>query len=121
MRGRPRLLVVALCMSVAVVVGGCGGSSATPLPTLPPVTEPPLATESPAVETLAPQTEPPAATAKPTQKPSTEGTRYRIKKGDTLWAIANKYGVTVKALTKANPGIKPNALKVGQVIIIPPK
>jgi len=133
MRGRPRLVVVAVCMSAAVFAAGCGGSSATPLPTLPPVTEPPAAaSESPAVETLAPETEPPAASGKPqaTEKPSTGGTKYKVKKGDSLWGIAQKYasdyGVSVSAMVtkikKANPKIKAdNVIHVGQILIIPPK
>ena len=132
MRGRPRLVVVALCMAVAVFAAGCGGSSATPLPTLPPVTEPPAASESPAVETLAPETEPPAASGEPqaTEKPSTGGTKYKVKKGDTLWGIGQKYapdyGVSVSAMVtkikKANPKIKAdNVIHVGQILIIPPQ
>lgn len=50
------------------------------------------------------------------------GTEYVVKKGDTLSAIAKRYGTTVDALLKANPNIKnPNLIKVGQVIIIPGK
>lgn len=45
---------------------------------------------------------------------------YTVKAGDTLSAIAKKYGTTVDALLKANPSIKdPNLIKVGQVINIP--
>ncbi len=132
MRGRPRLVVVALCVSVAVIAAGCGGSSATPLPTLPPVTEPPSASESPAVETLAPETEPPAASGEPedTEEPSTGGTKYKVKKGDSLWGIAEKYapdyGVSVSAMVtkikKANPKIKSdNVIHIGQILIIPPQ
>ena len=35
-------------------------------------------------------------------------------KGDSLWKIAKKNGVTVKAIEAANPGIDPARLKVGQ-------
>jgi LysM repeat protein len=50
------------------------------------------------------------------------GTEYVVKKGDTLSAIAKRYGTTVDALLKANPNIKnPNLIKVGQVINIPGK
>lgn len=45
---------------------------------------------------------------------------YTIKKGDTLGAIAKKYGVTVDAILALNPSIKdPNKIYVGQVIKIP--
>jgi LysM repeat protein len=51
-----------------------------------------------------------------------KGTTYTIKKGDTLSAIAKRYGTTVDAILKANPNIKnPNLIKVGQVINIPGK
>ena len=132
MRGRPRLAFVALGLSAAVALAACGGSAATPLPTLPPVTDAPVVTESqgPAVETLAPETEPPAAASEePTEAPpATEGTKYKVKKGDTLWGIAQKYagdyGMTVaamvKAIKKANPKIKSdNVIHVGQVLVIP--
>lgn len=50
------------------------------------------------------------------------GTKYTVKKGDTLSAIAKKYGITLEALLKANPQIKnPNLIKIGQVINIPGK
>ncbi len=43
---------------------------------------------------------------------------YRVKKGDSLWNIANKYGVTIQELKKVNH-LKTNNLKVGQIIKIP--
>lgn len=51
-----------------------------------------------------------------------DGIDYVVKKGDTLSAIAKKYGTTVEALLKANPQIKnANLIKVGEVIRIPGK
>ena len=50
------------------------------------------------------------------------GTTYTVQKGDTLSAIAKKYGLTLQQLLAANPDIKnPNLIKVGQVINIPGK
>ena len=50
------------------------------------------------------------------------GTTYTVVKGDTLSAIAKKYGITLQELLKANPQItNPNLIKVGQVINIPGK
>jgi LysM repeat protein len=46
-------------------------------------------------------------------------TTHVIRAGDTLAKIAAKYGTTVSALQKANPGIKPQSLGVGQVIKLP--
>ena len=50
---------------------------------------------------------------------ATTGTTYKIQKGDMLGTIAKKYGVTVKALETANPGINPNNLKVDSTLKIP--
>ena len=40
---------------------------------------------------------------------------YIVKKGDSLWSIANKYGVTVKELKEINK-LTSNTLKVGQTL-----
>ena len=40
-------------------------------------------------------------------------TYYTVKKGDTLYKIANRYGISVSTLRKRN-GLKSDALKVGQ-------
>ncbi|MCC8034365.1 MAG: transglycosylase SLT domain-containing protein [Rikenellaceae bacterium] len=45
-------------------------------------------------------------------------TEYRIKSGDTLGAIARKYGVTVNQLIKWNNITNPNKLRIGQRIEI---
>lgn len=44
---------------------------------------------------------------------------YAIRPGDSLWAIARFYRISLDDLLEANPGIDPNALRVGQVICIP--
>lgn len=44
---------------------------------------------------------------------------YTIAAGDTLFALANRYGTTVAAILRANPGIDPNRLFIGQRICIP--
>lgn len=43
---------------------------------------------------------------------------YTVQKGDSLWAIANKYGTTVDDLKKAN-NLLTNNLSIGQTLIIP--
>ena len=43
---------------------------------------------------------------------------YVVQNGDTLWSIANKFGVTVETLRRAN-GIYSDMLRVGQIIKIP--
>ena len=42
-----------------------------------------------------------------------------IRRGDTLWNIAARYGTNVEKIIRANPGIQPDALQEGEVIHIP--
>lgn len=46
-------------------------------------------------------------------------TTYRVKAGDTLYKIANQYGVTVQQLAAVNRIANPNLIRVGQVLTIP--
>ncbi|MBF0273804.1 MAG: LysM peptidoglycan-binding domain-containing protein [Nitrospinae bacterium] len=47
-----------------------------------------------------------------------KGVKHRVKNGDTLWALAMKYGVSTKKLKSYNQ-LKGNMLHQGQVIVIP--
>lgn len=49
-----------------------------------------------------------------------ESNIYTVKKGDSLWLIANKYGTTVDELKSAN-NLKSNTLSIGQTLIVPEK
>jgi peptidoglycan DL-endopeptidase LytF len=44
---------------------------------------------------------------------------YVISDGDNLWAIAKRFGVSVKALREANQDVDPKRLKPGQPLSIP--
>ncbi|QSZ28360.1 SafA/ExsA family spore coat assembly protein [Aceticella autotrophica] len=47
-------------------------------------------------------------------------TVYIVKPGDTMWSIANMYGISLDCLIKANPQIpNPNLIYPGQQICIP--
>jgi LysM repeat protein len=46
-------------------------------------------------------------------------TDYTIVKGDNFSTIAKKFGVTVKAIAEANPGVDSTKLKIGEKIHIP--
>ena len=53
---------------------------------------------------------------------TTSGTKYKIKKGESLWSIAqSRYGNgnKWKAIAAANPQIDPNHVQAGQTIILP--
>lgn len=45
---------------------------------------------------------------------------HTVVAGDTVDHIARHYGLSLKALLAANPGLKPRRMKVGQVLNIPP-
>ena len=63
----------------------------------------------------------PAQPGRPAQQvPACEnGTLYTVRSGDTLRAIARRYGVTLSALLAANPGNTNNRIIVGQRLCIP--
>ena len=50
--------------------------------------------------------------------PSDAGARtHRVVQGDTLWAVANTYGLSLTALVALNPQIKnPNLIRVGDEV-----
>jgi LysM repeat protein len=53
------------------------------------------------------------------EPPITEGSEYKVAKGDTLEKIAKNHGVTLKALKAANPNVKPTKMKIGDKLTIP--
>lgn len=48
-----------------------------------------------------------------------EYTAYIIRAGDTLYAIARRFNVSIESILEANPSIEPNFLRIGQRICIP--
>ena len=44
---------------------------------------------------------------------------YIVRPGDTLWSIAQRFGVTPQAIMLANGITNPNYIFVGQTLIIP--
>ena len=82
----------------------------TPSPTV-------AATASPtAAQTPVPT---PAPTPVPTPAPPPPQTTYVVQQGDTLAAIAQRFGSTVEALQAANGIEDPNEIVIGQVLVIP--
>ena len=54
----------------------------------------------------------------PGKKTSTKEITYVVKKGDSLWLIANKYDTTVEKIKNAN-NLTNNTLQIGQILTIP--
>lgn len=64
------------------------------------------------------------ASEAPAQKPAEESggeqTLYIVRKGDTLWGIARRCGVSLTTMIRANPQIKnPNLIVPGDRVVIP--
>ena len=78
-------------------------------------------TPAPSASAPASPTAKPSATPKPTAKPTAKpGTRrYTIKSGDTLGAIALRFGTTLKVLKRLNGITDPRLIHPGQVIVLP--
>lgn len=55
----------------------------------------------------------------PPPVPCPGGFFYTVQAGDTLFAIATRFNVSVEAIIRANPGIDPSRLFVGQRLCIP--
>jgi LysM repeat protein len=82
-----------------------------------------LAAPAPPIRKTAPA---PAADISTSEKPNTpdKGFEYQVKKGDTLSIIVQAYRdnnikITMDQVLKANPGLKPERMRVGQKIFIP--
>lgn len=51
--------------------------------------------------------------------PTSDSSTYIVKRGDTMWSIASKYGININDLIKLNPQIKnPAVVFPGQIIKI---
>lgn len=79
-----------------------------------PTASPPAESTLPAVE-LEPVSGSPTARPLPTQTPQL----YQVEPGDNLSAIANRYGVSVQAITEANNLADPNQIMPGDQLVIP--
>jgi LysM repeat protein len=143
-RGRGRTLLTVLLAVGFIALAGLGGyaaalmvsrSAAAPTPS----TMLPTATATATVAvTRSPATSPSATAAAsrtptpsrtPVASPSSEApaspgstpTIHTVAPGETLTAIARRYGVTVAAIVEANDLANPNSISVGQKLTIPPK
>jgi len=78
----------------------------------PPMSNPP----APPVVVTTPPPAPPII-----ETPPATATEHVIAKGDTFGSLAKKYGVSIKAIQRENPGVDSTKLKINQKIKIPAK
>jgi hypothetical protein len=129
--GFAAVLAILAAGGVAVVSGaipaglallGSPAPRATPIPAGP--SPSPSRTAAP-TPTVAPTTTPPEPTPRPTVAPTptaapTAAQRtYVVVEGDTLGAIAARFGTTPNAIAAANGIADPNQINPGQVLVIP--
>lgn len=106
-----------------------GSPSAAQRAAASPPASPAVAQRRPATvqRTPAPQTRPKvSSTYYPTppsggyrSHPAPARRTHEVKRGETMTAIARRYGLRMSSLTAANPTVNPNRLQAGQVLNIP--
>ena len=103
----------AIVLVSGILVAACGGGATpTPLPESPTPEPTDIFVESPE-PTIEPLPEEPTPTAE------VAGQRYKVKKGDTMWAISQEFGVSLADLKAANPDVDPQRMPIGTILIIP--
>jgi LysM repeat protein len=88
----------------------------------PGVTATPISLATPAPATPAPATPVPVATPAPATPAPTvtpRRTTYKVKRGDTLASIAERFGTTTRKLARLNGIDDPSLIRVGQVLDLP--
>lgn len=73
-----------------------------------------VATGTNDVPTLVDTTPPP-----PPPAPTPSASEYTVEKGDSFYSIARKFGVSMKAIADANPGVDAKRLQIGKKLNIP--
>ena len=75
-----------------------------------------------ASDAMLPAKPPTAPAAAPVPLPDEEpaGVRYVVIPGDNPAAIAERFGIALETLSRANPDLDPKKLAVGRVLAIPP-
>ncbi|NKQ34629.1 MAG: LysM peptidoglycan-binding domain-containing protein [Chloroflexi bacterium] len=113
------VLLVLVIMAAGVVTtllwllnSGAPSQASLPVPTLAAQAVLPAASATPVPTPTIP------ATAVPTPEPAPAAT-YTVQAGNTLFSIAQSYGLTVEELAAANGIADVNSLTVGQVLQIP--
>jgi 5'-nucleotidase len=91
----------------------------------PPAQQPVIEQVADASDTSAPAASystPKARKASYKSSSASSGTKYTVKKGESLWTIAQSHygnGNKWKLIANANPSINPNKIQAGQTIVLP--
>ena len=99
-----RLVVPISSFEAFAVEAATATATPSPTPTPPPPTATPTATNTPS----------PTPTPRPTATPVT----YQVRRGDTLYSIALRFGSTVAELAAFNGIVNAHDLDVGQILVI---
>lgn len=120
------ILAIHVFLLGALLIQGCKREE--PATTPPPFTEPTnvvndLTNSVPAPTNPVPVTNvvTPPVPPPPVVPPPSEVSEHTVVKGDSFYTLGIKYGVTIKAIAAANPGVDSSHLKIGQKLNIPPK
>ena len=129
-------VAILIAMMLLLSLVGCERPKSSGLPTIEPVTTTAVsmsaspttisvdvATPTPGIAppsspTVAAQDVSPTPPASPTKPGSSETVTYTIQSGDTLYSIAQRYGMTLDEIMKLNNITDSSSLTVGQVLII---
>lgn len=107
-------------MFAVLAFAACGGGANDGAPSATASPEPTAIATSTAVATAPTEaTSSPSETPAATATPLPSATTYEVRPGDTLYAIARRFGVTVDTLVAANGLADPSLINVGQVLRIP--
>jgi LysM repeat protein len=98
-----------------LVTIGAGSAASAPTTEPAPTEAPPTAAPSVSTPMAATATPVPA----PTSPPTAGGIYHTVQRGENLYRIALRYGTSVDAIVAANNLTNPNAVKAGQVLLIP--
>lgn len=118
-RQRSRWLFWLAVVVASLLVLGVAGLLLRPF-VLPPAATPTYTaspTHTPTPTTTGTPTPTPTVTPTPTPLPPRA---HQVQEGETLLVIAQQYDTTVEEILALNPGIAPELLQVGQVLLIPP-
>jgi LysM repeat protein len=106
---RRRLAITLVTLGLVAACGGGATTTPVPLPT-PEPTDIFVESPEPSLEPLPEE---------PTPSAEVAGQRYKVKKGDTMWAISQEFGVSLADLKAANPDVDPQRMAIGTILIIP--